>query len=260
MLKKYLVVITAIFCCHAITSAQSRQKVDKRFHLYILMGQSNMAGRGPITDELKAISNPRVYSFDKKGEWVTAKNPLHFDKPTVVAVGPGLSFGIEMAKQDTTVKIGLIPCAVGGTSINVWKPGAYDKSTNTHPYDDAVLRIKEAMKYGVIKGLIWHQGEADSNPPSATYLEDFKALISRIRILTKNKKLPVVAGELGRFQQRYIDMNRELAKIPDFVKYTAFATSEELKDKGDQTHFDGKSANEYGKRYAEKMKGLQTSK
>lgn len=259
MFKKYLFILIAFFCTNYVL-AQTKPKSDKKFHLYILMGQSNMAGRGPLTPELTALSDPRVYSFNKQGEWIIAKNPLHFDKPTMAAVGPGLSFGIEMANEDSTIKIGLIPCAVGGTSIKVWQPGAYDKSTDTHPYDDAVKRIKEAMKYGIIKGVIWHQGEADSKSPSAAYIESFKELVARIRALTNNKRLPVVMGELGHFQQPYINMNKLLAEIPVQVKYIDLASSEGLTDKGDKTHFDGASANEYGKRYANKMKGLQAKK
>src|SRR5438067_2462520 len=85
------------------------QKPDPNFHLYILMGQSNMAGRGPITPQLKNDSNTRVLVLSKSGQWVIAKHPLHYDKPKAAAVGPGLAFGIKMAEAQPGIKIGLIP-------------------------------------------------------------------------------------------------------------------------------------------------------
>jgi len=236
------------------------QTPDRNFDLYILIGQSNMAGRGPITDELKNESNDRVFMFTKDLKWVLAKHPLHFDKPKVAGVGPGLAFGIQMANAYPDKKIGLIPCAVGGTPIEHWLPGAYDKSTDTHPWDDAVARITEAMKYGTIKGVIWHQGESNSGPEKAkVYLAQLTELIARVRALVGNPNLPFIVGELGRYRPVYANINTELAKLPAQVPFTAVATSEGLVHKGDTTHFIGASAEELGKRFAVQMLKVQRS-
>jgi hypothetical protein len=251
MLPRFCLFLSLSFLC-LFTSAQ--QKPDPDFHLYILIGQSNMAGRGVITDEFKTQGHPNLYMLSQQNLWIIAKNPLHFDKPKVDGVGPGMMFGIQMAEANPKNKIGLIPCAVGGTAIESWTPGGYDKATNTHPYDDAIIRIKEAMKSGVIKGVVWHQGEANSNlEKSKIYLPQLAELIGRIRKLTGNPKLPVVVGELGRYKENYQFINQELVKLPATVKFTAVASSERLIHKGDQIHFDGTSANEMGKRMAAKM-------
>lgn len=233
------------------------QDTVKNLDLYILIGQSNMAGRGPITPEIAPEHNDNVYMFTKDHKWVIAKHPVHFDKP-IAAVGPGLTFGIMMQQAQPTVKIGLIPCAVGGTPIEHWEPGAYDAATKTHPYDDAVERIKAASKYGNFKGVIWLQGEANSKAEDAkVYLPKLIALIARVRALTGNPDLPFVAGELGRYRQEYDNINVQLHKLPDAVAHTAIASSEGLTDKGDSTHFTGKSAQEMGRRMATKMISLQ---
>jgi hypothetical protein len=236
----------------------SAQQPDPNFELYILAGQSNMAGRGYITDDYKNMGDSRVYMLTKDNKWVLAKHPLHFDKP-IAAVGPGMAFGIVMAKvAGTGKKIGLIPCAVGGTAIELWLPGAYDLATKTHPYDDAVLRIKTAMQYGVIKGIIWHQGEANSKPEQVKlYLSQLKELIERFRTLVNNPKLPFVAGELGQFRPEFADFNNEIPKLPAMIPYTAVVTSEGLVHKGDTLHFNSPSADELGRRYAKKMLELQ---
>ena len=233
---------------------------DPNFHLYLLLGQSNMAGRGPITPELAAVGHARVFMLDAAGKWVPAKNPVHFDKPKVAGVGPGLSFGVMMAEANPNVRIGLVPCAVGGTAIRYWQPGAYDDATKTHPYDDAAQRIQNAMRCGVVQGVLWHQGEADSNPTAAAaYLPKLAELISRVRQLVGQPALPVVAGELGRFKPNSLGFNAQLLNLPVLVPHTAVVTSENLNDKGDQTHFDGASADEYGRRYATAMRALQAA-
>lgn len=55
-------------------------QVDDSFDLYLLIGQSNMAGRGEITDEYLKEGHPNVFMLDEENNWVLAKHPLHFDK------------------------------------------------------------------------------------------------------------------------------------------------------------------------------------
>ena len=232
--------------------------VDSSFYIYLVMGQSNMAGRGKIEGKYTRMKHPRVFMLDQEQEWVKAHHPVHFDKPKIAGVGPALSFGIEMAKAHKKNKIGLVPCAVGGTSIQHWKPGAYDNRTDTHPWDDAVVRIRKAMQEGVVKGVIWHQGESDSAPEKAAhYLEDLDDLIQRVRELTVNPELPFVAGQLGRYKDQYKNINKVLEKLPKKVNHTAVASSEGLTPKEDGVHFDSRSAGLMGRRMAEKMEELE---
>jgi len=234
---------------------------DPNFHLYLLIGQSNMAGRGVLDAEYKSISHPKVLMLNKDNEWLLASHPLHFDKPKMVAVGPGLAFGIDMAKANPSVKIGLIPCAVGGTAIESWEPSVQDQVTKAYPYNDAIFRLQTAMKSGVIKGIIWHQGEANSSlEKSAAYLDKLELLIGRLRIVAGDKNLPFVAGELGRYRDSYKFINDKLQLLPGKVPNTALASSEGLTHKGDGTHFDAASATELGKRFATQMIRLQQIK
>lgn len=241
-----------------LTSFSKPEQPDPKFHLYLLVGQSNMAGRGIITAEYSGLSQPNVLMLDKEGKWVTASHPLHFDKPARAGVGPGLAFGLEMAKANPSVRIGLIPCAVGGTAIESWQPAAMDLATGKYPYDDAVARLRIAMKSGMIKGIIWHQGEANSKAErSAGYLENLETLIGRLRQAAGDNNLPFVAGELGHYRDNYQLVNDQLKQLPGKVKNTALAGSEGLIHKGDKTHFDAASATELGKRFAAKMILLQ---
>lgn len=242
----------------SVITSSAQTAPDPDFELYLLMGQSNMAGRGPLTDSLRQLGNERILVLNQQRQWVTAHHPLHFDKPAMVAVGPGLSFGLEMLQAAAGKKIGLVPCAVGGTPIEHWLPGAYDSATQTHPWDDAVERILVAMKAGVIKGVIWHQGEANSAPDRAPkYLQQLTEFINRVRTLTGNPQLPFVAGELGDFFVNHDNINQQLALLPRLVNNTAVAAANGLTDKGDHVHFDAASSIELGKRYAAAMIRLQ---
>ncbi len=134
-----------------------------------------------------------------------------------------------MAKANPAVRIGLIPCAVGGTAIESWQPGALDKVTKKYPYDDALARIREAMKTGVVKGIIWHQGEANSDPvKGAGYPKKLSELIERLRMEIKDPNLPFVAGELGPYREKHSIINDQLKQLPQTVKHTRVASSEGL--------------------------------
>ena len=252
------VLATLLYACAAKNHMSKKQEKNSGYHIYLLMGQSNMAGRGVLTDEYRQMRPARVLMLDDENKWVQAKHPIHFDKPKSVGVGPGLSFAEAIAGTYSRDTIALVPCAVGGTSISKWEPGAYDKATDTHPYDDALERIKEAQKKGVIKGIIWMQGEGDSNEASAkVYLSRITTLIKRLRKEIGDPHLPFVAGELGRYRERYGLVNAQLAFLPSHVPYTEVVSSEGLTHKGDGTHLDSPSAEIYGRRFAEGMLHLQ---
>jgi len=249
----FLPLVLILFSCKPLYVSDN--KVDPNFHLYLLAGQSNMAGRGE-TDSLSTPNNIRILMLNEESEWSIARDPLHFDKPEVAGVGPGLAFAQKMLafEKNKDVKIGLIPCAVGGTSIDMWQPGKDAYEGQYYPYDDAIKRLHVASQDGVIKGIIWHQGESDSNEEKAKeYIEKLQKLVARFREETGNDSVPFVAGELGYYKENYKLINNELKKLTDIVPLSAVATSEGLKHKGDGTHLDSESARKLGERMAMEM-------
>ncbi|PQO40708.1 sialate O-acetylesterase [Blastopirellula marina] len=234
----------------------------EKFHLFLLVGQSNMAGRGKVTPA-DQTANPKVLMFDQTGNWVPAVDPLHFDKPKVVGVGLGRTFGLEIAQDNPDVTIGLIPCAVGGSPIASWEPGALDKATKTHPYDDAMKRAHQALQAGELKGILWHQGESDSSPEKAkVYEEKLHALIARFRRELNAPDVPFIAGQMGQFSERpWNEAKQKVDQVhqdlPNNVPHTAFVSSDGLKHKGDNVHFDAESYRELGRRYAKAYRELK---
>ena len=256
----FLCISFFLFASGYITQAQNVEN-NFNFDLYLLIGQSNMAGRG-IIESQDTITDPKVFMLDKDNKWVLAKSPLHFDK-SVAGTGLGLTFGKTMARKNNK-KIGLIPCAVGGTNISMWMPGAYDKITNTHPYDDAIKRAKIAMQHGKLKGILWHQGEGDSSKERVPFYEQrFDSLLLNLKkeLFIDIHKLPIVLGELGQFycekNPKAKELNQVLKDISNKHPNIAIASSKGLTHKGDTIHFDASSQRELGQRFAQKILKLE---
>lgn len=263
-MKKILLTLTLTFGLLSMPAkAQSTSTVLKlpsksKLHLYLMMGQSNMSGRGVVGDEDRT-PHPRVLMFTTHVIWQPAMEPVTHDRPKLLGVGPGLSFGKAMAEKSRVATIGLVPCSLGGTPLERWQKGG-------DLYSNAVYRAKLAMKSGKLKGVIWHQGESDSKPGLAeTYGARLEHMIRDLRADLGVKNLPFVAGQLGVFlntrktknvpEAKIVDA--AIAKLPEHIPHTAFVSSAGLKHKGDQLHFDSASQRELGRRFAEAMQKLQ---
>ena len=249
-----LICLLALFVTVFSSAEDTPLPAKDKFHLFLLVGQSNMAGRG-VVEAQDLVVNPRVLMLNKEGKWVAAVDPMHFDKPAA-GVGLGKTFGQIIAEANPGVTIGLIPCAVGGSPIDTWKPGVFYPATKSHPWDDMVKRVELALPAGTIKGILWHQGESDSQPGLAeTYADKLHDLVKRLRELVKSPDVPFIAGQMGMFEgvpwkPETVLVDKAHRELPKEVPHTAFVTAEGLNHKGDKVHFDSAAYRELGKRYA----------
>ena len=229
------------------------------FHIYLLMGQSNMAGRGALEPAALA-DEPRILALNTNGQWVVARDPLHQkDGRTEPGVGPGMSFAREMLKADTNIVVGLVPCAVGGTPLRRWVKGA-------DLYERAISRAKLAAQSGMISGVLWHQGESDSDKKenAETYKARLMKMFQDLRADLGTPNLPVVVGQLGEFlppeKHPFADTVRAAIKnIPVTLPHAGLADSVGLGDKGDKLHFTAEAQRQLGARYATAMRELQSA-
>jgi hypothetical protein len=216
-----------------------------RLELFLLAGQSNMAGRGVAEEEDKKPI-PGIWSLNKALEWVPAVDPLHFDKP-IAAVGLGRSFARTLRAARPSAEIGLIPCAMGGSALEEWEPGTPNREA-------AMARMKAARTRGQLRGILWHQGEADSGTDvrAQTYGVRLRRFIGRFRDDLEAPDLPFVLGQLGTFFAAPFSkgVDNQIAMVPNWVPRTAFVPSDGLVHKGDSVHFDTPSLREFGRRYA----------
>jgi hypothetical protein len=252
--SKIIVILLSVLCMDAFTAAYGQQTPED-MDLYLLIGQSNMAGRGKA-DELTSEKNEQIWVINGNDEWILAQDPLHYDKPLAVGVGPGLSFAREILTARPEKPIGLIPCAVGGSGIDDWITGRKHQQTGIYAYDAMKARVQEAVKNGTIKGILWHQGESDSDTEKVVvYEEKLTNFFEKLREEINVKRAPLIIGTLGDF---YVEKNPTANQInqilTDYAVHTKncyLVLSSGLTDLGDKTHFDTKSARELGMRYAE---------
>lgn len=235
--------------------------------LWLLCGQSNMKGRGFMPEEPKK-DRRTVMMHKKDDQWYLARHPLHlvgdaktFQGHDNAGVGPGLAFAEVLAAQDKTAAIGLVPCAVGGSSIKLWQKGA-------KLYEDALRRARLALQTTApvkarLRGILWLQGEANANAQERPqYAEQLRAMITSFRADLALPDLPFIACTIGEMQPepRLSDlkaMNEILLALPKSVPHTGCVDARDLKTHiGDSVHFDTGAQEEIGRRFAAKAFSL----
>jgi hypothetical protein len=215
--------------------------------------------------------DPRIVMMHKMdNQWYLARHPLHltgdaktFQGHDNAGVGPGLAFAEVLAAQDKTAVIGLVPCAVGGSSIKLWQKGA-------KLYEEAIRRAKLALQTTApvkarIRGVIWLQGEANANPQELPlHAERLRAMIEALRTDLALPELPFIACTIGEMKPapqltNLKAMNEIQLALPKSVPHTACVDARDLKTHiGDAVHFDTAAQNEIGKRFA--AKAIQIAK
>ena len=216
-----------------------------------MIGQSNMAGRGQLGD-LAPIDNDKLYML-RNGRWLHLTEPVNYDRPFA-----GTSLATSFAHEYSChfhCETGLIPCAEGGSSLDDW---ITDGQLYSHAVDQTVL----ARRTSEVKGILWHQGEADSEDETnaMTYPERFLAIILALKNECGLEHVPVIMGELGGFLaaygngkcRYYTTVNEGLSDIAESFPGYGLASSEGLTANEDGIHFNAASLREFGKRYFSK--------
>jgi hypothetical protein len=244
----------------AASSAFYKVGIEKR-EIYLLIGQSNMAGRGPMeAQDEGVIEGCELFNFDEA--WEPATNPLNQYSTVrkdldVQQLNPGYGFAMRLVELRPEVSVGLVVNAIGGTSIDKWAK----TSTEYNYYTEAVARTQAALADGNsrLAGILWHQGESDGNRTSS-YMGKLTTLIADLRADFNAPDLPFIAGQVEMDEANYPGdpraINDVIIELPNVVSNTAVASSEGLTTI-DGTHFDSASQRELGKRYAEALLGLQ---
>lgn len=238
----------------ALAAGEVTLPEKSKFKLVLLIGQSNMAGRG-FVEKTDKVPHPRVVMLDKNGKWVPAVDPVHFDKRSA-GVGLGRTFANMLADDNKDCVVGLIPAACGGSSLIHWKPGVYFKQTKSHPYDDAVNRAKKAMQQGTLTAILFHQGEADGKR-AKEYHRYLSQLIDSLRSELGARNVPFIIGQLSTVKpmskaRRMIDAAHRTCALE--CQPAGFVPSNGLTLNPDNVHFDRKSLIEFGKRYYQAYK------
>lgn len=229
--------------------------MEDSLDIYLLIGQSNMAGRADV-EQMDKDTLDHVFLFNGT-TWEKATNPLNRYSTVrkgmeLQNLGPGYSFAKKLALE-TGRKVGLVVNALGGTSIAQWQKG-YNWQNDFDLFEQALSQMEKTGGKALIKGIIWHQGENDQNNPTI-YMDLLKRFIADLRIELE-QEVPFFAGEIGQWRPVSVGINQVIRDIPQQIKKAYFVSSDNLTPlKGDlnDPHFDSQSQRVLGERYAEKV-------
>ncbi|MBE9602262.1 sialate O-acetylesterase [Pedobacter sp. MC2016-24] len=218
---------------------------------FLMVGQSNMAGRGYLAD-VKQIYDEKIKML-VNGRWQTMIEPINFDRPTS-GIGLAASFAGAWRLKNDQEEIGLIPCADGGTSLDDWAVGGA-------LFDNAVFQAKLALRTSKLTGIMWHQGENDSFAGlSAVYYDKLSIIVDAFRAELNAPDIPFIMGGLGDFLStgrygkyftEYKQVNYALQKFAETKPNAYFVTATGLTANADELHFDAISLRRFGIRYFE---------
>ena len=250
---------------------------DPNFHIYLAFGQSNMEGQGDIGSQDKSVDErfQLLWSADagscnqdaSKGKWIKAVPPLAHCQGA--KLGPADYFGRTMVeKTDSKIKVGIIVVAIAGCSIDLFDKDGYanyarsqqswmTQRINTYggnPYGRMIEMAKKAQEEGVIKGIIFHQGETDAG--NGQWPSKVKKVYDNIiKDLGLGSDIPFLAGEVLRSGSSS-GANNNISKLPQQSKNFYVVSSEGFNQAlgdGQNVHFTSQEYRDFGKRYAEKM-------
>lgn len=224
-------------------------------HSFLLIGQSNMAGRG-FLEEANDFDTSRIKIL-RNGRWQPMFRPVNPDRHT-----SGVCLAESFAQayvEKYNVDVGLIPCADGGTQISQWLPGSL-------LYDHAVLQARLAQRTSTIAGVLWHQGESDCvEDRIAPYEDRLRLVIRSIRKELALEDVPFLLGELGEylaeheadFLHNYPAINKAIRNCEDRAHRIGVVSAKGLGCNPDKLHFCTEGLLEFGRRYFEVFESLR---
>lgn len=275
MLKKLTLML--MFCI----SVSAFSKPDNRFHIYLCIGQSNMEAGAIPAEQDKDFNDPRFQFMAavnmprlgrEMGKWYTAIPPICREGNNM---GPVDFFGRKMIENmPQEYRVGVINVSVAGAKIELWDKDSYKEYIDNerdwmkaivaqydgNPYKRLVDMAKIAQKDGVIKGILVHQGESNSDDPEwpNKVKKIYNDLCKDLKL--KAKDVPLLAGELKSAEQGGVCAafnTKILPNLPKALPNSYVISSLGCQSTGDQFHFSTEGMRLLGYRYAEKMLQLE---
>jgi len=255
---------------------------DPNFYVFLCLGQSNMEGFPGIEEQDKAV-DPRLQVLAAvdfpnlsrtQGNWYDAVPPLCRRS---TGLCPADYFGRTLiARLQEKIRVGIVNVSVAGCKIELFDKKDYEAYASTaapwmtniikeyggNPYQHLVDMAKRAQRDGVIKGILLHQGESNTNykdwPRKVKGIYD--NLINDLNL--KAEEVPLLAGEVVHADQggACASMNSIIATLPQAIPNAHVISSQGCTSRPDRLHFNAAGYIELGTRYAVKMLSLLGTK
>ena len=248
---------------------------DKNFQIYLCFGQSNMEGNAKIEPQDTTVdSRFQVLATVDCPKWNRTKGNWYTAVPPLCRCGTGLTpvdyFGRTLvANLPKKIKVGVINVAVAGCKIELfdkdnfqtYTPGVASWMTNIikeydgNPYAKLVEMAKLAQKKGVIKGILLHQGESNTN--DTLWTRKVKVIYDNLLkdLGLKPNSIPLLAGEVVNADQggACASMNKIIATLPQIIPNSYVISSAGCPSAKDHLHFLAEGYRTLGTRYGEQM-------
>ncbi len=244
---------------------------DTNLFVFLCFGQSNMEGfpgiepqdKMPVDDRfqfLAAVDFPNLGRTN--GNWYPAVPPLCRGNSGLC---PADYFGRTMVSNlPPNIKVGVVNVSVAGCKIELFDKTNYQSyATNAAPWMKNIIKAyggspyarlvevgKLAQKDGVIKGILLHQGESNTNdkewPSKVKGVYD--NLIKDLNL--KAEQVPLLAGELVNADQNgaCASMNAIIDELPKTIPTAHVISSKGCPGRPDRLHFTPAGYRELGKR------------
>ncbi|TSJ36487.1 sialate O-acetylesterase [Mucilaginibacter corticis] len=252
---------------------------DSKFYIFLCFGQSNMEGNARFDAQDTAGIDPRFKVLQAvdcpdlgrmKDTWYTAVPPLCRCK---TGLTPADYFGRTLvANLPKRVKIGIINISVAGSRIELFEKDNFQPYVTSvpgwmknmiaeyegNPYARLVELARLAQQKGVIKGILIHQGESNTN--DTLWTRKVKGIYDNLMtdLKLKPKAVPLLAGELVSADQggACASMNKIIARLPETIPNSYVISSEGCSASPDKLHFTAEGYRKLGTRYGVKMLAL----
>jgi hypothetical protein len=224
--------------------------------------QTNVNSRFQL---LAAVDFPKLDR--KKGTWYPAVPPLC--RPSS-GLCPADYFGRTMVSNlPPNIKVGVVNVSVAGCKIELFEennfrtyaskaPGWMTNIINAYggnPYRYLLDTAKLAQKDGVIKGILLHQGESNTNDKE--WPRKVKGVYENLLkdLDLKAEDVPLLAGEVVNADQHgtCASMNAIIDDLPKTIPNSFVISSSGCAARSDHLHFTPAGYRELGRRYGEKM-------
>jgi hypothetical protein len=264
---------------------EQRDGMPAEYDVYLIAGQSNADGRGltsELTGSLATWKTPqpdvRIYYVGPYNN--DPVNPTYHTGWTILQPGlaaapsfsgplPSPYFGLEislarsLAERSPDRRIALIKVTRGGTSMGTdWhptEPGNFMWQAFTNFVPKALQTLGNAQDTVRLKGMIWHQGEADLG--NLDFAADLSLFLAETRVLVGEPALPIALGELEQhLSSPDVDRsypNQEMATLSNSDPFTGLASSAGLLTR-DGVHFDTPGVIVFGTRYADLIRDIDS--
>ena len=268
-MKKNILIILTCLCATVSSFAQ-----DPNFYIFLCFGQSNMEGAArPEAQDLKS-PGPRFLLMPavddeqrgrKMGEWCEAVPPLC--RPNT-GLTPADWFGRTLVTSlPENIKIGVIHVAIGGIKIQGFMPDSIADYVKTapswmkgmleaygnNPYERLITLAKQAQKDGVIKGILMHQGESNTQDPkwAGMVQQVYDRMLGDLQL--KPEEVPLFVGNIVQAggQGVCIGCKKQIDELPQTIHTCQVISSDDCTNGPDRLHFDAAGYRELGCRYGE---------